>query len=134
MKEDEIHIQIVEYWELCKPFGAFVHHSPNESWKAKVAWRMKQKRMGVRHGFPDLLFFLPDARMEMGESLRASLARSKDAEGAHQREPAAVPGRAERRRLPCGDRPIVKGRGRRVAPIYGDERCPHLNSITQTRL
>ena len=59
MKEDEIHIQIVEYWELCKPFGAFVHHSPNESWKAKVAWRMKQKRMGVRHGFPDLRFFCP---------------------------------------------------------------------------
>lgn len=59
MREDDIHLQIVEFWGYVKPDGAFIHHSPNESWKSKVAWRMKQKRMGVRHGFPDLLFFCP---------------------------------------------------------------------------
>jgi|GEM_PF-3205816 len=59
MKEDDIHISIVEWFAVAKPPGAQMIHVPNESWKSNVAWRMKQKRMAVRAGAPDLMVFCP---------------------------------------------------------------------------
>ena len=59
MSEADIHQSIVEWLNICKPTGTVVHHSPNESWKSNVAYRMKQKRLSVLPGFPDLLLLCP---------------------------------------------------------------------------
>tara|TARA_Y100000310_G_scaffold170624_1_gene170773 strand:+ start:3325 stop:3708 length:384 start_codon:yes stop_codon:yes gene_type:complete len=59
MKEAEIHQAIVQWLDVVRPPGLVVHHSPNESWKSNVAYRMKQKRLSVLPGFPDLLLLCP---------------------------------------------------------------------------
>ena len=58
-REDDIHIAIVEWFAVVRPPRAQMIHVPNESWKSNVAWRVKQKRMAVRAGCPDLLVLCP---------------------------------------------------------------------------
>ena len=81
MKEDDVHISIVEWFEVVKPEGAVLHHSPNESWKSNVSWRMKQKRMGVRHGFPDLLILCPMDHWKWSHHYAPILLEVKTAKG-----------------------------------------------------
>lgn len=55
--EGPIHQAVLHYLHLALP-GAIIHHSPNEtSLKGPAVARMiaKQKNMGMRPGFPDLL-------------------------------------------------------------------------------
>jgi len=55
--EYQIHKAIVEWLELALPDGCVFHHSPNEG-KHNVSYRMKQKRLAVRPGWPDLEIFI----------------------------------------------------------------------------
>ena len=56
--EYQIHCAIVELLELRLPEGCLVHHSPNEG-NHRVQYRTKQKKMGMRPGWPDLEIFVP---------------------------------------------------------------------------
>lgn len=59
MTETQLHIALVEWVRLQYPREAeYLHHSPNEG-KHKVQYRVKQKRLGVSAGFPDLVLYLP---------------------------------------------------------------------------
>ncbi len=58
MREYEIHISICQWLALALPPGSLVHHSPNEG-RHHVAYRAKQKRLGVTAGWPDLEIFVP---------------------------------------------------------------------------
>ena len=56
--EAEIHKSICAWLDIVLPAGGSVyHHSPNEG-KHKVQYRMKQKNMGMRAGWPDLEIFV----------------------------------------------------------------------------
>ena len=55
--EYEIHKSIVEWLKIALPDGCVFHHSPNEG-RHNVAYRAKQKRLGVRAGWPDLDIFI----------------------------------------------------------------------------
>jgi hypothetical protein len=55
--EYELHLQIIDYLQARLPAGSVIHHSPNEG-NHKIQYRMKQKRMGVRAGWPDLEIFV----------------------------------------------------------------------------
>lgn len=57
MNEAELHKLIVDYLQIALPAGSVVHHSPNEG-RHKVAYRAKQKRLGMRAGWPDLELFI----------------------------------------------------------------------------
>ena len=57
MTEAELHKMIVDYLQVALPSGSVVHHSPNEG-RHKVAYRAKQKRLGMRAGWPDLEIFV----------------------------------------------------------------------------
>ena len=57
MTEQQIHRSIVDYLNLALPRGSVVHHSPNEG-NHKVQYRIKQKHMGVRAGWPDIEIFV----------------------------------------------------------------------------
>ena len=57
MTEAELHKLIVDYLQIALPAGSVVHHSPNEG-RHKVAYRAKQKRLGMRAGWPDLEIFV----------------------------------------------------------------------------
>ena len=46
---------VVEYLRLALRRDVVFHHSPNEG-KHKVQYRVKQKKLGVRTGWPDLEF------------------------------------------------------------------------------
>ena len=52
-REFEIHQSIVEWLSYSLPAGSLVHHSPNEG-RHNVQFRVKQKRMGMQPGWPDL--------------------------------------------------------------------------------
>ena len=58
MSESEIHRSIVAWLALALPAGSVVHHSPNEG-RHKVQYRVRQKQLGVRPGWPDLELFVP---------------------------------------------------------------------------
>ena len=60
MTEAELHKLIVDYLQIALPAGSVVHHSPNEG-RHKVAYRAKQKRLGMRAGWPDLELFIDRA-------------------------------------------------------------------------
>ena len=61
MSEAEIHKAIAAWLILALPDGSVFHHSPNEG-NHKVQYRVLQKKLGVRAGWPDLeLFVHPDA-------------------------------------------------------------------------
>ena len=53
MCEFKIHAAIVEWLTFVLPPDSIVHHSPNEG-RHNVAYRAKQKRMGMQAGWPDI--------------------------------------------------------------------------------
>jgi hypothetical protein len=55
--EAEIHKAICLWLDIALPDGCLYHHSPNEG-RHRVQYRMKQKRMGMRAGWPDLEIFV----------------------------------------------------------------------------
>tara|TARA_R100000808_G_scaffold24138_1_gene54854 strand:- start:1921 stop:2295 length:375 start_codon:yes stop_codon:yes gene_type:complete len=55
--EIEVHKAIVSWLGYALPADSLVHHSPNEG-RHNVAWRAKQKRMGMQAGWPDLEIFV----------------------------------------------------------------------------
>ena len=55
--EAEIHQSICAWLDVVLPDGCVYHHSPNEG-KHRVQYRMKQKRLGVRFGWPDIEIFV----------------------------------------------------------------------------
>mgnify|MGYP003669924713 FL=1 len=57
--EQEIHTSIVDWLQLALPAQSVVHHSPNEG-RHHVAYRQKQKKMGMQTGWPDLELFVSD--------------------------------------------------------------------------
>jgi hypothetical protein len=57
MTEYQLHLQIIAYLQARLPAGSVIHHSPNEG-NHKIQYRVKQKRMGVRPGWPDLELFV----------------------------------------------------------------------------
>jgi hypothetical protein len=67
MTEQQIHRGIVDYLTTVLPDGSVLHHSPNEG-KHRVQYRVMQKRLGMRAGWPDLELFVlrtwwhPDVR------------------------------------------------------------------------
>ena len=65
--EQEIHTSIVAWLQLALPAQSVVHHSPNEG-RHHVAYRQKQKKMGMQTGWPDLELFVPDQFFVSGES------------------------------------------------------------------
>ena len=57
--EAEIHKSICAWLDVALPSGCIYHHSPNEALgSAKVQYRMKQLRLGVRFGWPDIEIFV----------------------------------------------------------------------------
>ena len=58
LSEYEIHCSIVEYLQLTLPPDTVLHHSPNEG-RHNVAFRAKQKRLGMQAGWPDLELLVP---------------------------------------------------------------------------
>ena len=57
--EADLQISVVAWLQLVLPPGSVIHHSPNEG-RHRVQYRVKQKRLGVRAGWPDLEIFVPD--------------------------------------------------------------------------
>lgn len=58
LSEFEVHCSIVAWLGYALPRGSLCHHSPNEG-RHHVAWRNKQKRLGMRAGWPDLELLVP---------------------------------------------------------------------------
>jgi hypothetical protein len=56
VSEAALHRSIVEWLALALPTGSVFHHSPNEG-KHLVQYRVQQKYLGVRPGWPDLEIF-----------------------------------------------------------------------------
>ena len=55
--ESDLQITVVTWLQLVLPLGSVIHHSPNEG-RHRVQYRVKQKRLGVRAGWPDLEIFV----------------------------------------------------------------------------
>ena len=60
MLEAEIQMGICQWLAFALPANALVHHSPNEG-RHSVQYRVKQKRLGMTPGWPDLEIFVPAA-------------------------------------------------------------------------
>ena len=58
MTEAELHKSIVAWLDIALPPGSVYHHSPNEG-RHKVQYRVEQRRLGVKSGWPDLEIFCP---------------------------------------------------------------------------
>ena len=56
--EDQLQMRIGQWLDLALPPGAVWHHSPNEG-NRHVAYKVKQKRMGTKPGWPDIEIFVP---------------------------------------------------------------------------
>ena len=56
VSERDIHQSIVDWLQVALPDGSVFHHSPNEG-RHKVQYRVMQKRLGVRAGWPDIEIF-----------------------------------------------------------------------------
>ena len=56
LTERDIHQAIVDWLHVALPDGSVFHHSPNEG-RHKVQYRVMQKRLGVRAGWPDIEIF-----------------------------------------------------------------------------
>ena len=57
MTEAQLQNLVADYLRVALPDGSIFHHSPNEG-NHKIQYRVKQKRMGVRPGWPDLELFV----------------------------------------------------------------------------
>ena len=55
--ESDLQAAVVHFLQAYLPPGSVFHHSPNEG-NHKVQYRVKQKRLGVRAGWPDLEIFV----------------------------------------------------------------------------
>ena len=75
MTEAELHKLIVDYLQIALQAGSVVHHSPNEG-RHKVAYRAKQKRLGMRAGWPDLEAVFRQRRRPCMPSCKQPAARS----------------------------------------------------------
>jgi len=56
--EYEIHCAIVAYLDVALPANSVLHHSPNEG-KHHIGYRIKQRRLGMRPGWPDIEVIIP---------------------------------------------------------------------------
>jgi hypothetical protein len=66
--EDQVHMRIAQWLDIMLPPGSIWHHSPNEG-NRHVAFKVKQKRMGTRPGWPDIEIFVPGDQTLSGASL-----------------------------------------------------------------
>lgn len=66
LREFEIHQSIVEWLGYALPVGSLVHHSPNEG-RHNVQFRVKQKRMGMQTGWPDLEILVASIYFKQGK-------------------------------------------------------------------
>jgi len=66
--EDQLHVRIGQWLDVVLPPGAVWHHSPNEG-NRHVAYKVKQKRMGTRAGWPDIEIFCPGDQSKVGNSI-----------------------------------------------------------------
>jgi len=55
--EIDVHKAIVSWLSYALPADSLVHHSPNEG-RHNVAFRAKQKSMGMQAGWPDIEIFV----------------------------------------------------------------------------
>lgn len=56
MTEQSLHLACVEYMNYALASGVVFHHSPAEG-RHQVQYLVKQKRMGVKTGWPDIEIF-----------------------------------------------------------------------------
>lgn len=66
--EDIVHLRIARWLDIMLPPGSVWHHSPNEG-NRHVAFKVKQKRMGTKAGWPDIEIFVPGDQTLCGISL-----------------------------------------------------------------
>ena len=66
--EDQLQVRISQWLDLVLPPGAVWHHSPNEG-NRHVAYKVKQKRMGTKPGWPDIEIFVPGDQSKVGNSI-----------------------------------------------------------------
>ena len=66
--EDQLQVRISQWLDLVLPPGAVWHHSPNEG-NRHVAYKVKQKRMGTKPGWPDIEIFCPGDQSKVGNSI-----------------------------------------------------------------
>ena len=66
--EDQLQIRVAQWLDLALPPGAVWHHSPNEG-NRHVAYKVKQKRMGTKAGWPDIEIFVPGDQSKVGISI-----------------------------------------------------------------
>ena len=66
--EDIVHLRIARWLDIMLPPGSVWHHSPNEG-NRHVAFKVKQKRMGTKAGWPDIEIFVPGDQTLCGVSL-----------------------------------------------------------------
>ena len=66
--EDQLQMRIGQWLDLALPPGAVWHHSPNEG-NRHVAYKVKQKRMGTKAGWPDIEIFVPGDQSKIGVSI-----------------------------------------------------------------
>jgi hypothetical protein len=66
--EDQLQIRVAQWLDLALPPGAVWHHSPNEG-NRHVAYKVKQKRMGTKPGWPDIEIFVPGDQSKVGISI-----------------------------------------------------------------
>ena len=66
--EDTVHLRIARWLDLMLPPGSVWHHSPNEG-NRHVSFKVKQKRMGTKAGWPDIEIFVPGDQTYCGVSL-----------------------------------------------------------------
>ena len=80
MSEREIHRGIVNYLTAVLPSGSVLHHSPNEG-KHRVQYRMLQKSLGMRAGWPDLELFVQRTWWQADQPWSAIMLEVKTAKG-----------------------------------------------------
>ena len=56
--EEQLHLHVAAYLDQMLPFCTIWHHSPNEG-SRHVSYKLKQKRMGTKPGWPDIEIFAP---------------------------------------------------------------------------
>ena len=66
--EDQLQIRVAQWLDLALPPGAVWHHSPNEG-NRHVSYKVKQKRMGTKAGWPDIEIFVPGDQSKVGISI-----------------------------------------------------------------
>jgi len=66
--EDQVHLRIGQWLDVMLPPGSIWHHSPNEG-NRHVAYKVKQKRMGTKAGWPDIEIFVPGDQTKIGNSI-----------------------------------------------------------------